>query len=74
MKRALLAFAALSTYAAVSASAAQADTYKIGLVADFTGIFATWGTQFQQAVQAFQADYGKSVKVPQRIKNRIPKR
>ena len=64
MKRALLAFAALSTYAAVSASAAQADTYKIGLVADFTGIFATWGTQFQQAVQAFQADYGKSVKGP----------
>jgi len=30
----------------------------------FTGAFATWGTQFQQAVDAYQAVNGKSVKGP----------
>ena len=49
---------------AVGAGPASAETFKLGLVADFTGIFATWGTQFQQAVEAFQKDYGKSVKGP----------
>jgi len=46
----------------LSASAASADVVKIGLIADFTGAFATWGTQFQQAVEAYQASHGKSVK------------
>ena len=49
---------------AVGAGPAHAETFKIGLVADFTGIFATWGTQFQQAVEAFQMTHGKSVKGP----------
>ena len=34
------------------------------MIADFTGAFATWGTQFQQAVEAYQAVNGKSVKGP----------
>jgi branched-chain amino acid transport system substrate-binding protein len=41
-----------------------ADTVKVGLIADFTGAFATWGTQFQQAIEAYQAVNGKTVKGP----------
>ncbi len=41
-----------------------ADTVKVGLIADFTGAFATWGTQFQQAIEAYQAVHGKTVKGP----------
>ena len=49
---------------ALSANAALADTVKVGLIADFTGAFATWGPQFQQAIEAYQAIHGKSVKGP----------
>ena len=45
-------------------NAAFADTVKVGLIADFTGAFATWGPQFQQAIEAWQAIHGKSVKGP----------
>src|SRR6516162_4245347 len=45
-------------------STAHADVVKVGLIADFTGAFATWGTQFQQAVEAYQAVNGKTVKGP----------
>jgi branched-chain amino acid transport system substrate-binding protein len=48
----------------LSASAAMADVVKIGLIADFTGAFATWGQQFQQAIEAYQAVNGKTVKGP----------
>ena len=37
---------------------------KVGLIADFTGAFANWGTQFQQAIEAYQAVHGKTVKGP----------
>jgi hypothetical protein len=37
---------------------------KVGLIADFTGAFATWGAQFQQAIEAYQALNGKTVKGP----------
>ena len=47
-----------------STAAAHADVVKVGLIADFTGAFATWGTQFQQAVDAYQALHGKTVKGP----------
>ena len=43
---------------------AHADVVKVGLIADFTGAFATWGTQFQQAIEAYQAINGKTVKGP----------
>src|SRR5262249_37935292 len=49
---------------ALASGTAQADVVKVGLIADFTGAFATWGTQFQQAVEAYQALNGKSVKGP----------
>src|SRR4029453_715648 len=48
----------------LSTGVAAADTVKVGLIADFTGAFATWGTQFQQAVEAYQAVNGKTVKGP----------
>jgi branched-chain amino acid transport system substrate-binding protein len=57
-----LAGAAFIGLAAPSASAA--DTFKIGLIASYTGAFATWGPQFQNAVEAFQAIRGKTVKGP----------
>jgi branched-chain amino acid transport system substrate-binding protein len=45
----------------VLATAAQAETVKVGLIAPFSGGFAIWGEQFQRAVEAFQAVNGKSV-------------
>ena len=44
--------------------ASAADVVKVGLIADFTGAFANWGSQFQQAVEAYQAVHGKTVKGP----------
>ena len=41
---------------------ANADVAKVGLLADFTGAFATWGPQFQEGVEAYQALHGKTVK------------
>jgi branched-chain amino acid transport system substrate-binding protein len=46
------------------AGAASAEIVKVGLIADYTGAFATWGTQFQQAIEAYQATHGKTVKGP----------
>ena len=59
-------FVGAATAAALSlaAGAASADTVKVGLIASYTGAFATWGTQFQQAVEAYQAVNGKTVKGP----------
>jgi branched-chain amino acid transport system substrate-binding protein len=48
----------------LATSCAQAETIKIGLIADFTGAFAAWGAQFQQAIDAYQALNGKTVKGP----------
>jgi branched-chain amino acid transport system substrate-binding protein len=44
--------------------ASAKEVYKIGLIASFTGAFATWGVQFQQAVEAFQSVNGKTLKGP----------
>jgi branched-chain amino acid transport system substrate-binding protein len=59
-------FVSAATAAALSLAtgAAFADTVKVGLIASYTGAFATWGTQFQQAVEAYQAVNGKTVKGP----------
>src|SRR6478752_692111 len=56
--------AASAAVLSLTASTAMADVVKIGLIADFTGAFATWGTQFQQAIEAYQAVNGKTVKGP----------
>src|SRR5262245_50364544 len=56
--------AAAAAALSLSTGIAAADVVKVGLIADFTGAFATWGSQFQQAIDAFQAINGKSVKGP----------
>jgi branched-chain amino acid transport system substrate-binding protein len=48
----------------ISGAASAAEIFKVGLIASYTGAFATWGTQFQNAIEAYQAIYGKSVKGP----------
>ena len=53
--------AASAAVLSLTASTAMADVVKIGLIADFTGAFATWGQQFQQAIEAYQAVNGKTV-------------
>src|SRR6516225_1624993 len=45
-------------------AAAAGDVVKVGLIASYAGAFATWGSQFQQAVEAYQALYGNTVKGP----------
>ena len=44
--------------------AAAGDVVKVGLIASYTGAFATWGSQFQQAVEAYRALHGNIVKGP----------
>jgi branched-chain amino acid transport system substrate-binding protein len=56
--------AAAAAILALSFGSANADTVKVGLIADFTGAFATWGPQFQHAIEAYQALHGNSVKGP----------
>ncbi|MBM3608601.1 MAG: ABC transporter substrate-binding protein, partial [Alphaproteobacteria bacterium] len=43
-----------------SASAASAQTVKIGVVASFSGPFAVWGKQFKESVEAYQRVHGKT--------------
>jgi branched-chain amino acid transport system substrate-binding protein len=62
MKR--LVVTAAAAVSVLSAGAASADVVKIGLIASYTGAFATWGVQFQQAAEAYQATHGKTVKGP----------
>jgi branched-chain amino acid transport system substrate-binding protein len=48
----------------LGATAASADVVKVGLIVSYSGAFAMWGTQFQQAVEAYQTANGKTVKGP----------
>src|SRR5262245_62881279 len=56
--------AAAAALLGLCSGVALGDTLKVGLIASYTGAFATWGTQFQQAVEAYQARNGKTVKGP----------
>ena len=49
---------------ALFAGGGAADTVKVGLIANFTGGMAVYGSQFQQAIQAYQAINGTTVKGP----------
>ncbi|RVV98875.1 ABC transporter substrate-binding protein [Mesobaculum littorinae] len=54
----------LALGAAVSAlafSTAHADTIRVGVIAPFSGPFALYGTQYQQAIETYQAQHGTSV-------------
>lgn len=39
---------------------ALADTIKVGVITPFSGPFAQYGTQYQQAIEAYQAQHGTS--------------
>ena len=45
----------------LTASMALANTVKVGVVATFSGPFARWGQQFQQAIEVYQKQHGKVV-------------
>ncbi len=62
--RRIVLAAATAAFASFAAPASAAEVFKIGLIASYTGAFATWGTQFQNAIEAFQAINGKTVKGP----------
>jgi branched-chain amino acid transport system substrate-binding protein len=47
--------------ALMSVGAAAADTVKIGVVGSFSGPFARWGQQYQQAIEVYQKQHGKTV-------------
>jgi branched-chain amino acid transport system substrate-binding protein len=64
MKWSTGAAAAALVVAGLCSGVAQGDSVKVGLIASYTGAFATWGTQFQQAVEAYQALHGKTIKGP----------
>jgi len=55
---------AIAAAASLFAASASADTVKVGLIANFTGGMAVYGSQFQQAIQAYQAINGTTVKGP----------
>jgi branched-chain amino acid transport system substrate-binding protein len=54
--------AAIAAVASLIAGNVAADTVKVGLIANFTGGMAIYGSQFQQAIQAYQAINGATVK------------
>src|SRR4029078_10048771 len=55
---------AIAAAASLFAASASADTVKVGLIANFTGGMAVYGSQFQQAIQAYQAINGTTGKGP----------
>ena len=57
----ILKTAAAALLIGFSAGAASAETIKIGHISNFSGPFAVWGKQFQQAIQAYQKVHGDSV-------------
>ena len=54
-------FKALATVALLSTAVqghAVADTIKVGVIAPFSGPFAIWGKQFQEAINVYVAQNG----------------
>jgi branched-chain amino acid transport system substrate-binding protein len=50
--------AALAAALALAAASGSADTIKVGVIAPFSGPFAIWGKQFQEAIEVYQARNG----------------
>ncbi len=61
-RRAALALAGSAAVALMSPAASAAEVFKVGVIASFTGAFASWGTQFQNAINAYQASTAKPSK------------
>ncbi|VAW25127.1 ABC transporter, substrate-binding protein (cluster 4, leucine/isoleucine/valine/benzoate) [hydrothermal vent metagenome] len=61
MKKAIKLMAGIGAISMVMASAALADhTVKVGVIAPFSGPFAIWGKQFQEAVEVYVAQNGET--------------
>ena len=45
----------------ITGGTAAAETLKVGVIAPFSGPFATYGTQFRQATEVYQDQFGTSV-------------
>lgn len=50
--------AALTGFMATSVAA---EEIKVGIIAPFSGPFAIWGSQFQEAIEVYQAEHGTTV-------------
>jgi branched-chain amino acid transport system substrate-binding protein len=59
-----LAAVVAATVSLYAGQALAADTVKVGLIANFTGGMGIYGAQFHQAIQAYQAIHGNTVKGP----------
>nr|BAH90362.1 branched-chain amino acid ABC transporter, substrate-binding protein [uncultured bacterium]BAH90478.1 branched-chain amino acid ABC transporter, substrate-binding protein [uncultured bacterium] len=57
----LVRVAAVALIATMTATSAMAETVKVGIIAPFSGPFAIWGKQFQEAIEVYQAQHGTSV-------------
>ncbi len=60
MKSSFFRFSAAATLLLSTAVAGQAETIKVGVVAPFSGPFALYGKQFQEAIEVYQAQHGTS--------------
>lgn len=56
-----LGTALVATAFATAAGVVVADEIKVGVIAPFSGPFALYGTQYQQAIEVYQAEHGTSV-------------
>jgi branched-chain amino acid transport system substrate-binding protein len=61
MKKRMIGLCAVSVLIALTGAAA-AETVKVGVIVPFSGAFARWGAQFQQAIAVYQKHNGDSVK------------
>ena len=60
MKKRMIGLCASVALLALTGAAA-AETVKVGVVAPFSGGFARWGEQFQQAIAVYQKQHGDTV-------------
>jgi branched-chain amino acid transport system substrate-binding protein len=61
MRKGLIGLSVAGVLLAMTGSAA-AETVKVGVIVPFSGAFARWGAQFQQAIAVYQKHNGDSVK------------
>ena len=61
MKKSLKCGALSLVVSAAMTFTVAAETVKVGVIAPFSGPFAIWGKQFQEAIEVYQATHGTSV-------------
>jgi len=61
MKKVWLSALCAAGLTVAMAAGASAETVKVGVIGTFSGPFARWGEQFQQAIKVYQKQHGASV-------------